>query len=478
MAVLSESRRNPETKPAQLMLGTSLLPEIRELIEQRNFSALQRIFNDWLPVDLAELISELPENEQAVLFRLLPKDLATETFEYLDFDSQQNLLTALTKKHVTHILNSMSADDRTALLEELPGTVVQELLKLLSFKEFKIAKTLLAYGEGSVGRLMSPDYLSVKKDWDINQVLDHIRTYGHESETLNVIYVVDDNGKLKGELLARTLLLSTPEKTVSEIIAEEKIITLTASQDQADALEAFKRYDSVALPVVDSNGYLIGVVTVDDMLDVAEEEETEDIQKFGGIEALEEPYIDLPIPQLIKKRAVWLVILFVGEMLTASAMAFFQDEMAKAIVLATFIPLIMSSGGNSGSQAASLIIRSLSLGEITIRDWWKVMRRELISGLALGCILGAIGVFRVLIWASVLGHLNTQWLYISFTIGLSLIGIVMFGTLTGSMLPLLLKRLGLDPAVSSAPFVATLVDVTGIVIYFSVASLLLGGILL
>ena len=460
------------------MIGTPLLPEIRELIEQRNFSALQRIFNDWLPVDLAELISDLPENEQAVLFRLFPKDVATETFEYLDFDAQQNLLTALTKKHVTHILNSMSADDRSALLEELPGTVVQELLKLLSFKEFKIAKTLLAYAEGSVGRLMSPDYLSVKKDWDINQVLDYIRIYGHESETLNVIYVVDDNGKLKGELLARTLLLSTPDKKVSDIIAEEKIITLTASQDQADALEAFKRYDSVALPVVDSNGYLIGVVTVDDMLDVAEEEETEDIQKFGGIEALEEPYIDLPIPQLIKKRAVWLVILFIGEMLTASAMAFFQDEMAKAIVLATFIPLIMSSGGNSGSQAASLIIRSLSLGEITIRDWWKVMRRELISGLALGCILGAIGVFRVLIWASVLGHLNTQWLYISFTIGISLVGIVMFGTLTGSMLPLLLKRLGLDPAVSSAPFVATLVDVTGIVIYFSVASLILGGILL
>ena len=460
------------------MIGTPLLPEIRELIEQRNFSALQRIFNDWLPVDLAELISDLPENEQAILFRLLPKDVATETFEYLDFDPQQNLLTALTQKDVTHILNSMSADDRTALLEELPGTVVQELLKLLSFKEFKIAKTLLAYAEGSVGRLMSPDYLSVKKDWDINQVLDYIRTYGHESETLNVIYVVDDSGKLKGELLARELLLSAPEKKVSDIIAEDKIITLTASQDQKDALDAFKRYDTVALPVVDSNGYLIGIVTVDDMLDVAEEEETEDIQKFGGIEALEEPYIDLPIPQLIKKRAVWLVILFIGEMLTASAMAFFEDELAKAIVLATFIPLIMSSGGNSGSQAASLIIRSLSLGEITIRDWWKVMRRELVSGLALGCILGLIGVLKVVIWAKVLGHLNMQWLFIGFTIGISLLGIVMFGTLTGSMLPLLLKRLGLDPAVSSAPFVATLVDVTGIVIYFSVASLLLGGILL
>ncbi|NTV99415.1 MAG: magnesium transporter, partial [Chlorobiaceae bacterium] len=262
------------------MIGTPLLPEIRELIEKRNFSALQRIFQDWLPVDLAELISDLPEEEQAILFRLQPKDLATETFEYLDFDSQQNLLKALTKKHVSQILNSMSADDRTALLEELPGPVAQEVLKLLSFKEFKIAKTLLAYPEESVGRLMSPDFLSVKKDWDINQVLDYIRTYGHESETLNVIYVVDDAGKLNGELFARELLLSAPENKVEEIIEAEKIVTLTASQDQQDALDAFKRYDKVALPVVDSNGYLIGVVTIDDMLDVAEEEETEDIQKF------------------------------------------------------------------------------------------------------------------------------------------------------------------------------------------------------
>lgn len=460
------------------MLGNPLLPEIRELIEMRNFSALQRIFNDWLPVDLAELISDLPENEQGILFRLLQKEVATETFEYLDLDSQQNLLTALTKKDVTHILNSMSADDRTALLEELPGAVVQELLKLLSFKEFKIAKTLLAYPEGSVGRLMSPDALSVKKDWSINQVLEYVRVHGHESETLNVIYVVDDIGKLQSELLARTLLLSEPDRKVAEVVSEEKIITLMASQDQADALEAFKRYDTVALPVVDSNGYLIGVVTVDDMLDVAEEEETEDIQKFGGIEALDEPYIDLPIPELVKKRAVWLIILFVGEMLTASAMAYFEDEMAKAIVLATFIPLIMSSGGNSGSQAASLIIRSLSLGEITLGDWWKVMRRELLSGLALGCILGVIGLVRVLLWALVFGRYNALTMSIGMTIGFSLVGIVLFGTLTGSMLPLLLKRFGLDPAVSSAPFVATLVDVTGIIIYFSVASMILGGKLL
>ena len=460
------------------MIGTPIFPEIRELIEKRNFSALQRLFNDWLPVDLAELISDLPESDQAILFRLLPRDVATETFEYLDFDAQQNLLSALTQKDVTHILNSMSADDRTALLEELPGPVAQELIKLLSFKEFKIAKTLLAYAEGSVGRLMSPDYLSVKQDWNIGQVLEHIRTFGHESETLNVIYAVDDHGKLTGEMVARDLLLSPLDRKVSDIISEDKLITLMATQDQQDALEEFKRYDRVALPVVDSNGYLIGIVTVDDMLDVAEEEETEDIQKFGGIEALEEPYIDVPLMQLVKKRAVWLVVLFLSEMLTASAMSYFEGELAKAIVLATFIPLVISSGGNSGSQAATLIIRSLSLGEITIRDWWSVMRRELLSGLMLGSILGTIGLLRVVLWSMILGRFSAVWMLIGVTVGGSLVGIVLWGTITGSMLPLLLKRLGLDPATSSAPFVATLVDVTGIVIYFTVASLVLRGVLL
>ncbi len=460
------------------MIGTPILPEIRELIERRNFSALQRIFTDWLPVDLAELISDLPENEQAILYRLLPKGVATETFEYLDIDAKQNLLTALTKKDVTHILNSMSPDDRTEMLEELPSNVVQELLKLLSFEEFKIAKTLLAYSEDSVGRLMSPDYISVKKDWSISHVLEYIRKYGHDSETLNVIYVIDDYGKLIGELASRELLLSQPEKIVRDLISEEKIITLTATQDQQDALEAFKRYDRVALPVVDSNGYLIGIVTVDDMLDVAEEEETEDIQKFGGIEALEEPYMDLPLLQVIKKRGVWLVVLFLGEMLTASAMAFFEDELSKAIILATFIPLIISSGGNSGSQAATLIIRAMALGEITIKDWWRVMRREILSGLALGGLLGFIGVFRVVLWSIILGNYNIEWLSVGYTVGISLVGVVLLGTLAGSMLPMLLQRLGLDPATSSAPFVATIVDVAGIVIYFSVATVLLSGILL
>ena len=460
------------------MIGTPILPEIRDLIERRNFSALQRLFTDWLPVDLAELISDLPENEQAILFRLLPRETATQTFEYLDIDSQQNLLAALTKKDVTHILNSMSPDDRTEMLEELPSTVVQELLKLLSFEEFKIAKTLLAYSEDSVGRLMSPDYISVKKTWTISEVLDYIRKFGHESETLNVIYAVDDYGKLIGDLTARSLLLAQPDTKIDTLISEEKIITLTATQDQQDALETFKRYDRVALPVVDSNGYLIGIVTVDDMLDVAEEEETEDIQKFGGVAAFDEPYMDLPVFEVIRKRGVWLVVLFLGEMLTASAMAFFEDELAKAIVLATFIPLIISSGGNSGSQAATLIIRALALGEITIKDWWRVMKREIMSGLALGSLLGLIGIFRVVFWSVILGSYNIEWLTVGYTVGVSLIGVVLLGTLAGSMLPLLLQRWGFDPATSSAPFVATIVDVAGIIIYFSVATVFLSGILL
>ena len=460
------------------MIGTPIYPEIRELIEKRNFSALQRLFNDWLPVDLAELISDIPESDQAILFRLLSKEVATETFEYLDFDAQQNLLKALAQKEVAHLLNSMSADDRTALLEELPGPVAQELIKLLTFREFKIAKTLLAYAEGSVGRLMSPDYLSVRKDWNISQVLEHIRIFGHESETLNVIYAVDDHGKLAGEMVARDILLAPLDKKVSDIISEARLVTLTATQDQQEALEEFKRYDRVALPVVDSNGYLIGIVTVDDMLDVAEEEETEDIQKFGGIEALEEPYIDLPLLELVRKRAVWLVVLFLSEMLTASAMSYFEGELSRAIVLATFIPLVISSGGNSGSQAATLIIRSLSLGEITIRDWWSVMRREIMSGLMLGGILGSLGLLRVVLWSIILGRFTIVWLLIGVTVGMSLVGIVLWGTLAGSMLPLLLKRAGLDPATSSAPFVATLVDVTGIVIYFTVASMVLRGVLL
>ncbi|NTW49781.1 MAG: magnesium transporter [Chlorobiales bacterium] len=459
------------------MIGKTLLPEIRELIDLRNFNALRDVFTDWAPVDLAELISDLSENDQAIVFRLLPRQLAAQTFEYLEFDAQENLVHALTKEDLKHILNSMSPDDRTALLEELPGTVVRELLSLLTAEEFKVAQTLLGYPEYSIGRLMTPDYLAVKEGWTIQEVLGYIRKFGKDKETINVIYVTDDVGRLIDEIRIRDVLLAEPGEKVHEIM-DRKFVALKATDEQSVAVETFKREDRVALPVVDSAGLLIGIVTVDDVLDVAEEEETEDIQKFGGVEALDEPYMDVSFFEVVKKRAVWLVVLFIGEMFTASAMTFFEDELAKAIVLATFIPLIISSGGNSGSQAATLIIRAIALGEISLKDWWRVMHREIFSGLVLGSILGSIGFVRVVIWALVLGLYNSDWLLIGITVGISLIGVVLLGTLAGSMLPLILKRFGADPATSSAPFVATIVDVAGIVIYFSAAALILKGVLL
>lgn len=459
------------------MIGKTLLPEIRELIDLRNFNALREVFTDWAPVDLAELISDLSENDQAIVFRLLPRQLAAQTFEYLEFDAQENLVSALTKEDLKHILNSMSPDDRTALLEELPGTVVRELLSLLSAEEFKVAQTLLGYPEYSIGRLMTPDYLAVKENWTIQGVLDYIRKFGKDKETINVIYVTDNAGRLIDEIRIRDVLLAEPTKKVQEIM-DRKYVALRAIDEQSVAVETFKREDRVALPVIDSSGLLIGIVTVDDVLDVAEEEETEDIQKFGGIEALEEPYMNVSFFALVKKRAVWLVILFISEMLTATAMGFFEEEISRAVVLALFIPLIISSGGNSGSQAATLVIRALALGEVTLSDWWKIMRREVFSGLALGGILGAVGFLRITVWSYAFDSYGPHWVLIGLTIALSLVGVVLWGTLTGSMLPLMLKRIGLDPATSSAPFVATLVDVTGIVIYFSAAALFLKGILL
>jgi len=459
------------------MLSKLLMPEIESLIAERKLSLLKEILSDWSPADIADLIIDLPEQDKVIVFRVLPVDLATDTFEHLEFDTQEELLKAMGNEEVTAILNDMSPDDRTALLEELPGTTAKRLIQLLSAEERKIARTLLGYPENSVGRLMTPDYLTVKMEWTLAQTLDHIRKYGADSETLNVLYVIDEKGKLIDDIKIREIILSLPEKKISDLM-DENFIALNVHDDQEHAVEVFKKYDRVVLPVVDSHGILIGIVTVDDVLDVAEEEATEDIQKLGGVEALEEPYSTMPFFSMIKKRVVWLTVLFVGEMLTASAMGFFEDEIAKAVVLALFVPLIISSGGNSGSQAATLVIRAIALGEVTLKDWWYIMKREILSGLTLGLILGAIGFLRIFLWSSFSNIYGEHWLAIGLTVGFSLIGVVLWGTLSGSMLPFLLKRLGLDPATSSAPFVATLVDVTGLVIYFTFAILLLSGTLL
>jgi magnesium transporter len=460
------------------MLSQLLQPEIRALIDERNLSTLKEILSDWTPPDIADLITNLPvENEQVIIFRLLSRDLAADTFEYLDFDMQMNLLKAMGKEESASILNEMSADDRTALLEELPSAAAKQMIMMLSPEERKIATSLLGYPENSVGRLMTPDYIAVKPEWSIAQALDYIRQNGKDSETLNVIYVIDNKGKLIDDIKIRDIILAPLEFVIADLM-DENYAELNVHDDQEKAVEVFKKYDRVALPVVDANGVLIGIVTVDDVLDVAEEEATEDIHKLGGTEALEEPYIDTTIMEMVKKRGKWLVVLFIGEMLTASAMGFFEDQISKAVVLTIFVPLIISSGGNSGSQAATLVIRAMSLGEITLKDWWRVMKREIISGFMLGIILGAVAFLRMILWTFFVESYGAHWVYIGLTVSFSLIGVVLWGTLSGSMLPFILKKFGADPATSSAPFVATLVDVVGIIIYFGFAIFLLTGTLL
>jgi len=428
--------------------------------------------------DIAEALDQIHGKEQAVVFRLLPRDAAAQVFAYLPTDRQKALLRALSTDEVKNVLDGMPPDDRTRFFEEMPANVTRQLLEVLSPEELKNARQLLGYPEHSVGRYMTPDYVAIRPQMTASQALEHIRKVGHGMETLNVIYVLDEKGKLLEDVRLGSLVLADPQ-TVVTAIADPPLVSLLATDDRERALELFEKYDRAALPVTDALGNMLGIVTADDMLDIAESEATEDIQKLGGSEALDAPYTQVGLWSMIRKRGGWLSALFLGEMLTATAMSFFQGEIARAVVLALFVPLIISSGGNSGSQAASLIIRALALRELRLRDWFRVFRREFVSGLALGFLLGVIGFFRIVLWQHLhLTNYGDHYLLLGFTVWASLIGVVMFGTLAGSMLPFILRRLGFDPAASSAPFVATLVDVTGLCIYFLVALVILRGTLL
>ncbi|MBL0049864.1 MAG: magnesium transporter [Bacteroidetes bacterium] len=452
-------------------------PNIRELLEAHDGVALEVALNSLLPDELVAIINDSNESDRLHIFNLLAPKLAADTFEFLDLSEQEEILKALPNFKKASILNEISPDDRTKFLEELPSEAVKELLKLLSPEERTVTLSLLGYPEHSVGRLMTPDYIAVKQHWTVEKVLTYIRKRGKYTETVNIVYIIDDNGKLIDDIRIQEFLFVSPEKKVSELM-DNKFIALSVNNDEESAIVEFRKNDRVALPVTDVEGILLGIVTIDDVLTLAQEEDTEDIHKMGGTEALEEPYIETPLMMLVRKRAIWLIVLFIGEMLTATAMAFFQGEIEKAVVLALFIPLIISSGGNSGSQAATLIIRAMALGEITIKDWWRVLRRELLSGLMLGGILGLIGFIRIAVWFSITGAYGPHWFPLGLTVGCSLVGVVMWGTISGSMLPIFLKKVGFDPAVSSAPFVATLVDVTGLLIYFSWAYIFLKGTLL
>ncbi len=450
--------------------------QFEQIITTDDRLAIKEFLDDQNISDVANLIYEYKEHE-AMIIANLSINRASSVFKILDLAEQKRIITELPPFKTAELLNELPADDRTDFLAELPSNVVRELIKLLDPEERKITLSLLGYPENSVGRLMTPDYVYVYEHNTVEEVFGTIRRFGKNSETVDVIYVINNKGELLDDIRIRDIILASPDMLVSELM-DERVITLHADDDQESAYEIFKMNNRVAVPVVSKSNKLLGIVTIDDVLWVASEEFSEDMQMMGGTQALDEPYLDTPILKLFKKRVGWLVVLFLGELLTASVMQYYEGEIQKFVVLVLFIPLIISSGGNSGSQASTLVIQALATGHLTIADWWKVLRRELISGILLGFTLGMVGFFRVLVWNGIFPNVyGPHYLAVGMVVGFTLLGIVLWGTLAGSMLPLLLKRLGADPAVSSAPFVATLVDVTGLVIYFSVAYLLLGSLM-
>ncbi|HTK29259.1 MAG TPA: magnesium transporter [Vicinamibacterales bacterium] len=427
--------------------------------------------------DAADQLLEQPPEAQVRQLAAMPPRAGAALFEYLSHPAQHAIAAALGDAAAGALLNAMAPDDRTRFLAALPEAERRRLITLLNAEERAEAEMLLRYPADSVGRLMTPHYVAVHEGWTVREVLDYIRAHGTNSETLNVVYVIDENGVLIDDFHIRELLVVPVETRIADIM-DRRYVTLKATDDQRSAVQVFRREDRTALPVIDAGGRLIGIVTVDDALDAAQELATRELQRFGGSEALDEPYMEISFARMVKKRAGWLVFLFLGEMLTATAMGFFEAEIARAVVLALFVPLIISSGGNSGSQASTLVIRALAVGEVGLRDWWRVMRREVGSGLALGGILGGIGFLRISVWSAFSNLYGPHWFLVAVTVSSALVGVVLWGTLVGSLLPFGLRRLGFDPATSSAPFVATLVDVTGLVIYFSVGLVVLRGTLL
>lgn len=481
------------------MLGRLIQPEIQELITNKRYKELRETLIELDPADISESIVVLSQEERAILFRILPRDVAADVFEYLHFYDQEELLRSLGQEHVSAILNEMEPDDRTALLEELPGKVTSRLMKLLTPAERKIAKSLLGYPEDSIGRRMTPEYVAVKEDWTVAQVMEHIRKTGEDKETINVIYVIEKNEKLVDDLRLRMLIFADPQTRVSELM-DHQFVALSAMDDQETAIEVMTHYDRIALPVIDSQGTLVGIVTADDVFDVVEEETTEDVHRMGGMEALDEPYSQVRFYTMIRKRAGWLFVLFVGEVFTIWAMQSYSDQIKTLAALTFFIPLIISCGGNSGSQVTSLVIRAMAVQDIKLNDWYRVMSRELMTGVILGCILGTVALVPANIFVEGMGSdestlvanpieanqnegnnpnqttdSKTYSVFIfAIAVSTAVFSVVVFGTLIGCMLPFILSGIGFDPAFSSAPLVATIVDLMGVFIYFSVATLILG----
>jgi magnesium transporter len=469
----------PPRNPEELPVAALLAPDILALLEESPADVAAET-DEMHPADLADVAELLPEDRVQAFLAALPAARAADVLEYLDEELRTAILEQMSARQAAELVSEMTPDDRADTLEEIDEEHAEEILSEIPTEARRETERLLSFDPDTAGGLMTTEFVSVPAVTRVEDALESVRAAARSGrrEAMYAVYVTDTQGRLVGVLSLRELLAAAPGSKLSDV-AWTEVVTVGVHADREEVARITSNYDLVAVPVVSESGHIMGVITVDDVIDVIQEEQTEDVQKFGGMEALDEPYTTISFPHMLRKRAGWLSALFLGEMLTATAMGYFQHEIEKATILALFVPLIISSGGNSGSQATSLIIRALALRELQVRDWWRVALRELPSGLALGSILGVIGFFRIVLWQALglqeyAGH---AWL-VATTVALSLVGVVTFGSLAGSMLPFLLKRIGFDPASASAPFVATLVDVTGLVIYFTVSLILLRGTLL
>ncbi len=456
------------------------LPEINELLEAKKFAELKDFLKKIHSMDLAEGFKYLLPNQKVLVFKLLSARKAVEVFENLRPEDQSFLLHNLENTEMTQILNEMAPDDRAQLFKDLPERVRKKCWSMLSTAAAEDVRKLMTYAEGTAGALMTSEVVELRKEMTARRAIvtlqEHYR--GGQKRRIYSLYVTDEQHKLLGGLSFEMLLAAPPDMLIKDLMNDMSAVQIRHDLSADRTAQWFRKYDLTDAPVVDEEGRLLGVVTIDDVVELLQREATEDMQKMAAVSALDEPYMNSGFLEMVKKRAGWLAVLFVGETMTTTTMAYFEQDIARAVVLALFIPLIISSGGNSGSQAASLVIRAMALGEIRLRDWWRVMRREIASGVALGSILGVIALGRITLWPNRVAVYGEHFMLVGVVVACTLVGVVLWGTLIGSMLPFLLRRLGFDPAVSSAPFVATLVDVTGLAIYFSVAQLVLRGTLL
>tara|TARA_R110002073_G_scaffold118918_1_gene258735 strand:- start:657874 stop:659250 length:1377 start_codon:yes stop_codon:yes gene_type:complete len=454
-----------------------LEPDLQGMIQAKAYREVRDALMVIEPADIADLIENLSLESAVVAFRVLPRELAAGSFAELNPQAQESLLEELGTERSAILIESMDPDDRAAVLDEMPVEISTKLISKFSPENRKVTQAILGYAPDSVGRLMTPDYVRIRKDWTIGHALGHIRRYGRNAETVDWVFVIDEENQLIDDIHIRELLLADPDTTVQDLMDDE-FIALFAIDHREEAVRVMGRYDRTALPVVDSLGLLVGIVTADDVADVAEEEFTEDVQKLGGMEALDAPYTTTSVMSMYRKRGVWLAGLFLIQVFTISIMAFFDDALDKAVVLAVFVPMIIASGGNTGTQAASLLVRAIAVEEVRLNAWWRIMRKEILTGLCLGLTLAILGIGVV--WGlSFTALLNTPHIWpLAFTVSGAVFIIVIWGSLIGSMFPLILERLGMDPATSSSPLVATLMDVSGLSIYFLVAMVLLRGTIL